>query len=96
MATADDAPDEPYTDTVRLSRHDLKNPLATISGRVQLMVRVVRRSPSIAEEERQRLLAGLDSIQHAVRCLVVLIDGRGAQGDGQSQTNAERGHREYS
>jgi signal transduction histidine kinase len=56
-------------------RHDLKSPLTTIYGRAQLMTRAVQRSPSMSEEERAKLLAGLAVIESSVQRLVSVIDG---------------------
>ena len=49
-------------------RHDLKSPLTTIRGRAYLLARAVRRAPSLTDEERSRMLAG-------VAAMVVVIDG---------------------
>jgi signal transduction histidine kinase len=56
-------------------RHDLKSPLTTIYGRAQLMARTVQRSPSLGEEEREKLLSGLAVIESSVQRLVSVIDG---------------------
>ena len=56
-------------------RHDLKSPLTTIYGRAQLMARTVQRSPSLSDEERVKLLAGLAVIESSVQRLVSVIDG---------------------
>jgi signal transduction histidine kinase len=58
-------------------RHDLKTPLTTISGRAQLLGRAIRRSPSLTDEERARMLEGVATIGAAVRDLVPVIDGIG-------------------
>ena len=75
MPAADNSPDGPARDPFDLLQHDLKNPLATIHGRAQLLARSIRRSPSLADEERTRLLLGLATIEVAVREMVTLIDG---------------------
>lgn len=56
-------------------RHDLKSPLTTIYGRAQLMARTVQRSPSLSEDEREKLLSGLAVIESSVQRLVSVIDG---------------------
>ena len=58
MPAADDAPDGFVYDAADQLRHDLNSPLTTISARAQLLARDVRRSPSLAEEERAKMLAG--------------------------------------
>ena len=56
-------------------RHDLKSPLTTIRGRAYLLARAVRRAPSLTDEERSRMLAGVAAIEAAVAAMVVVIDG---------------------
>jgi signal transduction histidine kinase len=56
-------------------RHDLKSPLTTIYGRTQLLVRAIHRSPSLSDEERAKILAGLAVIETSVQRLVTVIDG---------------------
>ena len=56
-------------------RHDLKSPLTTIYGRTQLLERTIQRSPSLSEEERTKLLAGLAVIESSVQRFVSVIDG---------------------
>ncbi len=56
-------------------RHDLRSPLTTIRGRAYLLARAVRRAPSLTEEERTRMLAGVAAIEAAVAAMVVVIDG---------------------
>jgi signal transduction histidine kinase len=68
-----DAPLLPY-DPVDQLRHDLKSPLTAISGHAQLLGRAVRRSSSLTDAERGRMLAGLAEIEATVREMVVLID----------------------
>ena len=68
-------------------RHDLKTPLTTIHGRAQLLARAIRRSPSLPEDERARMLAAVVTIEAAVRAMVPLIDSIGKAGhDGRSDT----------
>jgi signal transduction histidine kinase len=66
-------------DPLDLLRHELKNPLTTIYGRAQLLTRVVRRSPSLADDERIKLLAGLAVIEMAVLAAATVIDGIGPE-----------------
>jgi signal transduction histidine kinase len=58
-------------------RHELKTPLTTIHGRAQLFARAVRRSPSLTEQERAKLLAGLAELEAAVRVMVARIEAMG-------------------
>jgi signal transduction histidine kinase len=62
-------------------RHDLKTPLTTIHGRAQLLDRAIRRSPSLPEDERARMLAAVVAIEAAVRSMVPLIDSMGDAGN---------------
>lgn len=55
-------------------RHNLKTPLTTIRGRAHLLARAVRRAPSLADEERVRMLDGLAAIDTAVMAMVAVID----------------------
>ena len=56
-------------------RHDLRSPLTTIRGRAYLLARAVRRAPSLTEEERTRMLAGVAAIEAAVAAMVIVIEG---------------------
>jgi K+-sensing histidine kinase KdpD len=56
-------------------RHDLRSPLTTIRGRAYLLARAVRRAPSLSEEERTRMLAGVAAIETAVAAMVTVIEG---------------------
>jgi hypothetical protein len=49
--------------------------LTTIQFRAHLLARSVQRSPSISEQERVAMLAGLTSIVGAVQAMVTVIDG---------------------
>ena len=80
MPAADDAPDEfVYTPADQL-RHDLKSPLTTIYARAYLLGRAIRRAPSLSDEDRTRMLAGVTAIEAAVREMVTVVDGIGAVG----------------
>ncbi len=74
MPPADEA-DSAHLDAYHQLRHDLKTPLTTIYGRAQLLTRAVRKSPSLAEVEQAKLLAGLAAIEAAVLAAVAVIDG---------------------
>ena len=56
-------------------RHDLRSPLTTIRGRAYLLARAVRRAPSLTDEERTRMLAGVAAIEAAVAAMVIVIEG---------------------
>ena len=56
-------------------RQDLRSPLTTIRGRAYLLARAVRRAPSLTEEERTRMLAGVAAIEAAVAAMVIVIEG---------------------
>jgi signal transduction histidine kinase len=56
-------------------RHDLRSPLTTIRGRAYLLARAVRRAPSLTDEERIRMLAGVAAIETAVAAMVTVIEG---------------------
>ena len=67
------APDTAAAASDRL-RHDLISPLTAISGRSQLLARMIQRSSSLTDAERDTLLAGLSTIGAAVHTLVTQID----------------------
>ena len=79
LPTDDPAPASP-PDPLDQLRHDLKTPLTTISGHAQLLGRVVRRSPSLTDEERARLVEALVTIEAAVQTMVSRIDAIGRHG----------------
>jgi signal transduction histidine kinase len=62
-------------DPLERLRHDLRSPLTTIRGRAYLLARAVRRAPSLTEEERARMLAGVAAIEMAVAAMVIVIEG---------------------
>jgi hypothetical protein len=79
MSLVDDtAPDEAAAARDQL-RHDLISPLTIISGRAQLLARMIQRSSSLTEPERNTLLDGLATIEAAVRTLVTQIDVYGRE-----------------
>ena len=83
MSAEDDTPPDGAHDPLDQLRHDLKTPLVTIYARAQLLTRSIQRSPSLADDERVRLLAGLTSIAVAVQEMVTRIYGIGHDpGDG--------------
>jgi signal transduction histidine kinase len=75
MHAEDDSHAGRQLDTRDRLRHDLKSPLTTIRGRAYLLARAVRRAPSLTDEERSRMLAGVAAIEAAVAVMVVVIDG---------------------
>ena len=75
MRSAGDSPDGFVHDPLDQLKHDLKTPLTAIHGRAHLLARAIRRSPSLADDERAKLLEGLITIEVAVREMVILIDG---------------------
>ena len=77
MPEADDAPDAFVYDAADQLRHDLLSPLTTISARTQLLARDLRRSPTLAEEERTRMLSGIVAIETAVQAMCAVIDAMG-------------------
>ncbi len=74
MPAADDAPDGFVYDAADQLRHDLLSPLTTISARAYLLARDIRRSPSLHEEERTRMLMGVSVIETAVQTLCAVVD----------------------
>ena len=92
MPAADDAPDGLPHDPHDQLRHDLKTPLTTIYARAHLLGRAIRCAPSLADEERARMLVGVTAIEAAVRTMVALVDSMGEAGDdGRSETGQSRG-----
>lgn len=75
MSPGDDTPPAGMSDLRDRLQHDLKNPLTTILGRSNLLARSVRRSSSLADDERERMLAGLATIDKTVLTMVAIIDG---------------------
>jgi K+-sensing histidine kinase KdpD len=80
MSAADDASDGIHHAPLDQLRHDLKTPLTTIHGLAQLLGRAIRRSPSLTDDERARMLAEVVAIETAVRAMVPLIDSMGDAG----------------
>jgi signal transduction histidine kinase len=74
MSPVDETPPERVHDSLDELRHELKTPLTTIHGRAQLLTRAVRRSPSLADEERTKMLEGLATIETEVLSLAAMID----------------------
>ena len=56
-------------------RHDLLTPVSVISARVGMIQRAVRRSDSMTDAERDRLLAAASAIQAAVLAVCAVVDG---------------------
>ena len=83
MVPVDPTPTEHPPDPLDQVQHDLKTPLTAIHGRAHLLARAIRRSPSLADEERAKMLEGMATIETAVHAMVTLIDGMGStQSDG--------------
>ncbi len=81
MSAADDTSDGiNYTPLDQL-RHDLNTPLTTIHGHAQLLGRAIRRSSSLTDDERARMLAAVVAIEAAVRAMVPLIDSMSDAGN---------------
>ena len=75
MQAEDETHAERPLDPLDQLRHDLRSPLTTIRGRAYLLARAVRRAPSLTDDERTRMLAGVAAIEAAVAAMVVVIDG---------------------
>ena len=82
MCAADDTLDGFVHDAADQLRHDLFSPLTTISAHTQLLARDLRRSPSLAEDERGKMLAAIIVIKRSVREMVAVVDGIGDTGHG--------------
>ena len=80
MHAEDETHAERPLDPLDRLRHDLRSPLTTIRGRAYLLARAVRRAPSLTEDERTGMLAGVAAIEAAVAAMVVVIEG--IDGDG--------------
>ncbi len=63
-------------------RHDLKTPLTTISARAQLLERTIRRSLTLADEERVKMLVGITAVETAVQTMCAVIDAIGDEARG--------------
>jgi signal transduction histidine kinase len=87
MRAEDETHAERPLDPLDRLRHDLRSPLTTIRGRAYLLARAVRRAPSLTEEERTGMLAGVAAIEAAVAAMVVVIDG--IDGDRDSATSED-------
>lgn len=87
MHAEDETHAERPLDPLDRLRHDLRSPLTTIRGRAYLLARAVRRAPSLSDDERTRMLAGVAAIEAAVTAMVVVIDG--IDGDRDSATSQD-------
>jgi signal transduction histidine kinase len=87
MHAEDETHAERPLDPLDRLRHDLRSPLTTIRGRAYLLARAVRRAPSLTEDERTGMLAGVAAIEAAVAAMVVVIDG--IDGDRDSATSQD-------
>jgi signal transduction histidine kinase len=75
MPAADNSPDRMVSNAADQLRHDLNTPLTAIAAHASLLARSLRRSSSLSDGERGRMLDGVAAIEEAVRALVVTIDG---------------------
>ena len=82
MRPAEDSPDGFVYDAVDQLHHDLKTPLTTISARAHLLGRVIRRAPSLTDEERGKMLASVAGIEAAVQAMCSVIDAMGDEDRG--------------
>ncbi len=80
MHAEDETHAERPLDPLDRLRHDLRSPLTTIRGRAYLLARAVRRAPSLTDEERTRMLAGVAAIETAVAAMVTVIDSLDGNG----------------
>jgi signal transduction histidine kinase len=87
MHAEDETHAERPLDPLDRLRHDLRSPLTTIRGRAYLLARAVRRAPSLSDDERTGMLAGVAAIEAAVAAMVVVIDG--IDGDRDSATSQD-------
>jgi signal transduction histidine kinase len=74
MPTADDSPDGFVYDAADQLRHDLLTPVTTISARIQLLARDIRRAPSLTDAERTRMLTAIASVESALQAMCGVID----------------------
>ena len=74
MCAADDSPNGFVNDAAGQLRHDLITPLTTISARIQLLARDIRRSSSLTDEERIRMLTSITAVESAVQAMCSVID----------------------
>ena len=77
MPTADDSPDGFVYDAADQLRHNLRTPLTTMSAHAQLLGRAIRRTSSLTDVERVKMLAGVTGIQTAVQRMCAVIDAVG-------------------
>ncbi len=82
MHAADDSPDRFVYDAADQLRHDLLSPLTTLTARSQLLARAIRRSPTLTDEERVKMLVGITAIETAVQTLCAVIDAIGDEARG--------------
>lgn len=82
MPPADEALDGRHDEPLDQLRHDLLTPVTVISARVGMMERTVRRSASMTDAERGRLLVDAAAIQAAVLAVCAAVDGMGGSPPG--------------
>jgi signal transduction histidine kinase len=90
MHAEDETHAERPLDPLDRLRHDLRSPLTTIRGRAYLLARAVRRAPSLTEDERTGMLAGVAAIEAAVAAMVVVIDGIDGDRDSVASQDPDR------
>ena len=90
MHAEDETHAERPLDPLDRLRHDLRSPLTTIRGRAYLLARAVRRAPSLTEDERTGMLAGVAAIEVAVAAMVVVIDGIDGDRDNATSQDPDR------
>jgi signal transduction histidine kinase len=90
MHAEDETHAERPLDPLDRLRHDLRSPLTTIRGRAYLLARAVRRAPSLTEDERTGMLAGVAAIEAAVAAMVVVIDGIDGDRDNATSQDPDR------
>ena len=75
MPRRDDAADA-RADRARL-RHDVLTPLTAIRARAQMVDRAARRSATLADGEREAMLANLAAVEAGVAAILLVVDGMG-------------------
>ncbi len=63
-------------DEFALLRHDLRNPIAVVSGHAQLLRRDAARLVGLTDGDRDRLRARADAIEASAKALAALVEER--------------------
>jgi hypothetical protein len=82
MAPAAEPPPDGFPDPQTRERHELLTRPTIVSVRAGMIRLAVRRSPSLAERERDLLLAETAAIQDAVRAIAADADRNGGDARG--------------